>query len=380
MEQNGITSGVKLALSVVDFFLDDDRLDFLKSASDSVSHQLKFENQTADTNSTSCEAPSVDALNQSSTIRSIFYTVIIGVTTSLIFFTNILLIITILSSKYLRNPRGCLLVSVAVADLLIGTEAAFGFVAVLTKAKPVGETVCDVLGYATSVSVSVTMFTLAAISLDQWHEVHRPLKYHQLMTNTKAIILASLIWILSFVIYLPYFYSYVEFNFIPATFLCMIDVTLPCKRLVVLFMKIASTVPSVLIIITCSLLTCKTAHQHQRQIACFYESGRLFEHIRRPVYKHVRTTCLIVASFCITWMPLFIVQVYTTINQSHIVDWLLFGSQWILISNSYINFFICVATNMHFRKSLIKVLVQRPLWTRCQTLHVTSKCQINRFR
>ena len=61
------------------------------------------------------------------------------------------------------------------------------------------------MGYATAVSISVTMFTLALLSIDQWIIVHRSLTYHLHMTRRRSLAVNVALWALSFFLYTPYF-------------------------------------------------------------------------------------------------------------------------------------------------------------------------------
>ncbi len=213
------------------------------------------------------------------------------------------------------------------------------------------------------------VFTLAAMSVDQWMLIHRSLTYHLHITTTKTVYVNLAIWIASFVAYSPYFFDYFEYAYITYAHICLIDTLRICSRLVVTVTRFIVFVPSFLTILVCNIWTCKTAHSHIRKIRLQQhnyrpESNLVVLSSTRPVYKHFKTTLLIITAFIITSGPSFVLQfLYPLTTIRNFNHKLFFYAEWSLISGSYIYFFVCVCTNRAVRKALKQVVNKLPKCT-----------------
>ena len=290
------------------------------------------------------------------------HTLCIAATTLLIFTSNILMILVITITKSLRNPHGYLLFSVAIADLLVGVEAILGFVTIVTMKWPTDHLTCDIMGYITSLAITVTMYTLAAMSIERWISVHKPLHYLTIVTRKRTLFLIFSIWVISFAIYTPFFNKLYEFGFIKEAYVCMIN--LYHSRQLVMILTTITTVPSLLIIIICSLWIFKTAHRHAKQIQTEQEFNleNIYNRHVIKMNKHIKTTLLITVAFCATWLPYYFFQIYITVipltvlneNRTHLKR-IFFVVKWALISNSYVNWIICTATDKVFRDGTVRM-------------------------
>ena len=225
------------------------------------------------------------------------------------------------------------------------------------------QTGCNIIGYASAVGQTVSIVTLAVMSIDQWILVHRALTYHLYINQRKIIHINNAIWIISFLLYTPFFFGYFDFEYIVYTHLCLIQMLEICNREANLIPRLCVYVLSLLIIVLCNVWTCRTAHKHMKKIQTQESSAMNSDHqivfnTTRPTYKHFKTTILIITGFILTSGPLFFIQmIFSFSTIANINKTLLFYAEWSMISGSYINFFVCIFTNRMLRETLKKMFL-----------------------
>ena len=123
--------------------------------------------------------------------------------------------------KLLKHPGNLFLFNLALADLLISvTVMMFSFVAQAAKEFVFGATdvvrcqVCDLAGWSLTFLIFMTFHLLAALSIDRFILLSRPLRYKKIMTFWRAMIIVVIIWIISLVMSVPPFFGFgqIEFN------------------------------------------------------------------------------------------------------------------------------------------------------------------------
>ena len=225
------------------------------------------------------------------------------------------------------------------------------------------QTGCNIIGYASAVGQTVSIVTLAVMSIDQWILVHRALTYHLYINQRKIIHINNAIWIISFLLYTPFFFGYFDFEYIVYTHLCLIQMLEICNREANLIPRLCLYVLSFLIIVLCNVWTCGTAHKHMKKIQTQESSAmssdrQIVFNTTRPTYKHFKTTVLIITGFILTSGPLFFIQmIFSFSTIANINKTLLFYAEWSMISGSYINFFVCIFTNRMLRETLKKMFL-----------------------
>ena len=213
---------------------------------------------------------------------------------------NSLVCFAILSNKNLRsNPTNLFLFSLAVADLLTVTLAMpFGVQYLFLQSSwRHGKIIC--VTYVTVYVNSGTnpILTLLVISVDRYKNLKDPLRRFrgkEFMTQRKALIVISIIWISSVVLALlpimgwrvkgqePFCGGFCKFAFTE------------------LYRVICFTSILVLIIITCvfHLKTYLIARRHQRSVPGFNGIKFLTRNL-----KALKTTSMFVAAFFVCWQP-----------------------------------------------------------------------------
>nr|XP_023990998.1 trace amine-associated receptor 6-like [Salvelinus alpinus] len=121
----------------------------------------------------------------------IFFSLISAVTV----FLNVLVIISISHFKQLHTPTNLLILSLAVADLLVGLIVIpVTTVALMESCWGFGEYFCVFYFYITCLCASLSLGSLVLISIDRYVAVCDPLSYHSKITITRMMCCISITW------------------------------------------------------------------------------------------------------------------------------------------------------------------------------------------
>ncbi|XP_055323907.1 octopamine receptor Oamb isoform X2 [Sitodiplosis mosellana] len=117
---------------------------------------------------------------------------------------NCLVIAAVFCSHKLRSVTNFFIVSLAVADLLVGIAVLpFSSVWEVFKVWIFGDLWCSIWLAVDVWMCTASILNLCAISLDRYVAVTRPVTYPSIMSTKRAKLLVAGVWVLSFVICLP---------------------------------------------------------------------------------------------------------------------------------------------------------------------------------
>ncbi|XP_060687348.1 cholecystokinin receptor type A [Hemiscyllium ocellatum] len=118
---------------------------------------------------------------------------------------NVLIITVLLRNKRLRTVTNSFLLSLATSDLMLCLFCMpFTLIPNLLKDFIFGSAVCKAVSYFMGISVSVSTFSLVAISLERYSAICKPLKSRVWQTKSHAFKVIAATWLLSVIIMLPY--------------------------------------------------------------------------------------------------------------------------------------------------------------------------------
>ncbi|XP_055843098.1 cholecystokinin receptor-like isoform X2 [Episyrphus balteatus] len=117
---------------------------------------------------------------------------------------NILVILTLVQNRRMRTITNVFLLNLAVSDLLLGMLCIpFTLVGAMLRNFIFGEFMCKILPYLQACSVSVSAWTLVAISCERYYAICHPLRSRTWQTLKHAYKLIALIWICSLMFMVP---------------------------------------------------------------------------------------------------------------------------------------------------------------------------------
>ncbi|XP_026777552.1 muscarinic acetylcholine receptor M1 [Pangasianodon hypophthalmus] len=132
---------------------------------------------------------------------------IVLVTGTLSFITilgNLLVLISFRLNQQLRTISNYYLLSLAVADLILGTVSMNLYTANIIMGRwMLGHLACDLWLALDYVASNASVMNLLVISFDRYFSVTRPLTYRTKRTPRRAAVLITLAWVVSFVLWAP---------------------------------------------------------------------------------------------------------------------------------------------------------------------------------
>ncbi|PVD35196.1 hypothetical protein C0Q70_06477, partial [Pomacea canaliculata] len=135
---------------------------------------------------------------------------------------NVLVMLTLARNKKMRTVTNVFLLNLAVSDMLLAVFCMpFTLVPVLLQNFIFGAAMCVIIRYLQGVSVSVSCFTLVAISLERYFAICRPLHSRSWQTLSHAYKSIAVCWTLAFVIMIPLAVYHRLKEIGPTVFVCM---------------------------------------------------------------------------------------------------------------------------------------------------------------
>ncbi|KAK2166731.1 hypothetical protein LSH36_36g06037 [Paralvinella palmiformis] len=121
-----------------------------------------------------------------------------------VIFGNTLVILAVTTHVKLRTATNTFIISLAVADLLVGISVLpFSSANEVLRYWPFGMTWCSIWLAIDVWMCTASILSLCAISLDRYLAISRPFRYPRLMSQSRASILVTLVWVVSFLICFP---------------------------------------------------------------------------------------------------------------------------------------------------------------------------------
>ncbi|XP_071265244.1 orexin receptor type 2 [Salvelinus alpinus] len=115
---------------------------------------------------------------------------------------NTLVCFAVWKNHHMRTVTNCFIVNLSFADVLVTiTCLPASLVVDITETWFFGNTLCKILPYLQTISVSVSVLTLSCIALDRWYAICHPLMFKSTARRARKSIL--LIWGVSCVIMIP---------------------------------------------------------------------------------------------------------------------------------------------------------------------------------
>ncbi|XDV54619.1 hypothetical protein PO909_022868 [Leuciscus waleckii] len=261
-------------------------------------------------------------------------------------FLNLLVIISISHFKKLHTPTNLIILSLAVADLLVGlivmpVEAT----RLIETCWYFGDTSCRLFLIIMGLLFSASLSNLVVIAVDRYVAVCHPLQYPQKITTTKTLFIVCLFWVCSSAYNIAIVMS-VSHKKYACYGECTIVITFDWS---VTDLFLSFLFPCTLII-TLYLRIFYVAHQQVKVI------NSLMKVKRKSESKAALTLGIIVAIHLVCWIPYYIL---TLAENTAIPPTVLYCLIWVLYINSSLNPLIYAFFYPWFRKSVKHILTLR---------------------
>uniref|UniRef100_A0A8C6UFS4 G protein-coupled receptor 21 n=1 Tax=Neogobius melanostomus TaxID=47308 RepID=A0A8C6UFS4_9GOBI len=240
------------------------------------------------------------------------------------------------------------------ADLLVGVSCLFPSMSLLNHLQGLEpKLTCQVFGYLVSVLKSVSMLSLACVSVDRYIAVTRPLTYASLVSQCRVRCCIILIWLYSALIFMPSFMGWGKPGY-HGDVVEWCAVQWKTHPAFTTFIVVMLYTPAALTVCFTYGNIFKICRQHTREISkrqarendC---SKNHFSHLSHKRYAMVLFR--ITSVFYILWLPYIL---YFLLESGGIFHHpaASFLTTWLAISNSFCNCLIYSLSNSAFRKGL----------------------------
>ncbi|XP_042193264.1 probable G-protein coupled receptor 21 [Callorhinchus milii] len=246
--------------------------------------------------------------------------------------------------------------TMAYADLFVGVSCLIPSLSLLNYLTGFQESLtCTIFGYIVSVLKSVSMTSLACISVDRYIAITKPLSYNQLVTPWRLRACIIIIWIYSCLVFLPCFFGWGKPGYHGDIFEWCAN-SWNTTASFAGFIVVLLYAPAAFVVCFTYFNIFRICQQHTKEIsdrrARF--SSPEGESTENPPYseKHYAMVLFRITSvFYILWLPYiiyFLLESSRTYNSAVIS----FLTTWLAISNSFCNCVIYSLSNSVFRKGL----------------------------
>ncbi|MED6284387.1 putative G-protein coupled receptor 21 [Characodon lateralis] len=288
----------------------------------------------------------------------------------LIIFGNLVVIFVFHCAPLLHHhTTGHFIQTMAYADLLVGVSCLVPSLSLLHYLRGLNEELaCKAFGYIVSVLKSVSMASLACISVDRYIAITRPLSYATLVTPCRLRVCIILIWVYSALIFLPSFFSWGKPGYHGDIFQWCAE-SWKTNTTFSTFIVALLYAPAALTVCFTYGSIFRICRQHTREITQRHarfssqtetNKGERCEGCTDKRYAMVLFR--ITSVFYVLWMPyiLYFLLESAGLYRHMVVSFL---TTWLAISNSFCNCLIYSLSNSVFRKGLGSLL--NPLLPSC---------------
>ena len=209
-------------------------------------------------------------------------------------FGNTVVLWLFYKSKSLRTVSNRFLVSLSVADLLVGAVVEPIFLVEYLTPSVDNQ---NVIHFFWIHSTAATTWNLCCVSVDRFVAIRFPLSYQVILTKKRCCVVITVIWVIS--LFLPFTIMFVK-N----------EATDHHAELWLSFAFILFVFP-IIVVFFCYICIFKTANKQYKRVKKDYQHGD--DSSRRALnnFKAIKTVGLVLGVFIVTWMPSLILALVT---------------------------------------------------------------------
>ncbi|XP_051265411.1 trace amine-associated receptor 1-like [Dicentrarchus labrax] len=259
---------------------------------------------------------------------------------------NLLVIISIIYFKQLHTPTNYLILSLAVADLLVGIIVfPFSMAFSLSSCLYHEDLFCKVRG-SFDISLSTcSILNLCCISIDRYHAVCQPLTYRTKINPRVVVIMILMSWSVSIAVAIGL--TIVGLNSENCEGKCTTDLQL-ANILGPIFSFYLPAIIMLCIYLKIFLVAQKQAHSIQNT-----KSGATVSKMER---KATKTLAIVLGVFLLCWTPLFLCISIVPFSNNSVPVPVIETLNWLSLSNSMLNPFIYAFFYSWFRSAFRMII------------------------
>ncbi|XP_078236721.1 melatonin-related receptor [Pogona vitticeps] len=271
---------------------------------------------------------------------------------------NVLVILSVLRNRKLRNAGNVFVVSLSVADLVVAVYPyPLTLSAIFHDEWTLGHVHCQVSGFFMGLSVIGSIFNITAIAINRYCYICHSLRYDRLFNLKNTYGYLCLTWVLTLMAIVPNFFVgslQYDHRIYSCTFAQTVSMSYTIAVIVIHFLLPLSIVTFCYLRIWILVIQVKHRVRHDCK-----------QKVRAADVRNFLTMFVVFVLFAVCWGPLNFIGLAISINPSKIApqipEWLFVVSYFMAYFNSCLNAVIYGLLNQNFRKEYKRILVS--LWT-----------------
>ncbi|XP_005380489.1 PREDICTED: melatonin receptor type 1B [Chinchilla lanigera] len=293
---------------------------------------------------------------------------VLVVTTAVDVVGNLLVVLSVLTNRRLRNAGNLFLVSLALADLVVAFYPyPLTLLAIFYDGWALGEAHCKASAFVMGLSVIGSVFNITAIAINRYCYICHSVAYHRICRHWHVPVYISLIWLLTLVALVPnFFVGSLEYD--PRIYSCTFIQTASAQY--TMAVVVIHFLLPIAVVIFCYLRIWVLVLQARRKAK---SENKLC--IRPSDVRSFLTMFVVFVIFAICWAPLNCIGLVVAINPEQmapqIPEGLFVTSYFLAYFNSCLNAIIYGLLNQNFRREYKRILSS--LWTPQRCFQEASK-------
>ncbi|KAI7800178.1 trace amine-associated receptor 10b, partial [Triplophysa rosa] len=220
---------------------------------------------------------------------------------------NLLVIITVIHFKQLHTPTNYLILSLAVADLLVG-----GVVMPPSMLRSIetcwylGDLICKIHSSLDVTLCTASILNLCIIALDRYYAICHPLQYHSKMTSLATLVMIIICWTVSAA--LGFGMIFLELNILGIEELYYENIDCDGRCMLFQSKEVATIMSLICFYIPAFVMLSmymKILHVAQRQVQAIQSTNSQF----KKEGKATKTLAIIMGVFLTFWIPFFLCNI-----------------------------------------------------------------------
>ncbi|XP_076833181.1 melatonin receptor type 1B-A [Brachyhypopomus gauderio] len=267
---------------------------------------------------------------------------------------NMMVIISVLRNRKLRNAGNMFVVSLACADLLVVCYP-YPLVlhAMLHAGWLPGETECKVSGFLMGASVIGSVFNIVAIAVNRYFFICQAGAYEKVYGRAGTLTLLALVWALTAVAVLPNL-ALGSLSYDPRVYSCTFSQTVSAGYTIAV-VTVHFLLP-VAVVTFCYLRIWVLVLRVRRRV-----TSDIRPRLRPSDVRHFLTMFVVFVLFAVCWAPLNLIGLAVAVDPPRVAplvpDWLFVASYFMAYFNSCLNAVVYGLLNQNFRQEYRRILL-----------------------